>query len=310
VNYILFILITLSLCSGFFSLGGVVFLYKKYHTFVLRIAGLFILSLVLLSAGQWADVLRKLSGDATQDNIKIIVILLSLSGLIINVSSVPYLVSALIAVPIQGLLKKILLFWDAILVISGVLYPFLPNPSISLIIINVQLILTIFSSVISLLLNIKHVVRKDLQASLVAFLWISAVFFVLLVLDIFISGFLIQSLAFLDGLSLPLYIIALNMGSFFFIDRFMNDDPLLVAGRLTETCKTNYGITDREAEIIEKLLEGLTNQELADALFISKKTVENHIYNIFQKMGVKNRVQLIGTLRLWKEDTREKVANI
>ena len=53
-----------------------------------------------------------------------------------------------------------------------------------------------------------------------------------------------------------------------------------------------YGISKREGEVIQLVCRGLTNQEIADALFISLKTVKDHNYRIFQKTGVRNRVEL------------------
>jgi DNA-binding CsgD family transcriptional regulator len=53
-----------------------------------------------------------------------------------------------------------------------------------------------------------------------------------------------------------------------------------------------YAISNREKEIIEEICKGKTNQEIADALFISLQTVKDHTYNIFRKVNVKNRVQL------------------
>ncbi|MBE0665965.1 MAG: hypothetical protein IH584_09075, partial [Candidatus Aminicenantes bacterium] len=53
-----------------------------------------------------------------------------------------------------------------------------------------------------------------------------------------------------------------------------------------------YRISTREKEIIQYLLKGKSNKEIEDALFISIGTVKNHIYRIFQKLGVKNRGQL------------------
>lgn len=52
------------------------------------------------------------------------------------------------------------------------------------------------------------------------------------------------------------------------------------------------GITRREAEIIELICEGKTNQEIADRLFISLTTVKDHNYVTFQKLGVRNRTEL------------------
>jgi ligand-binding sensor domain-containing protein/DNA-binding CsgD family transcriptional regulator len=51
-------------------------------------------------------------------------------------------------------------------------------------------------------------------------------------------------------------------------------------------------VSPREREIIQLLLKGKSNKEIEDALFISMGTVKNHVYNIFQKLGVKNRGQL------------------
>ena len=58
-----------------------------------------------------------------------------------------------------------------------------------------------------------------------------------------------------------------------------------------------YGITGREKEIILALAEGKSNQEIGDAFFISRRTVKNHIYNIYKKLEIKNRVELINLLR-------------
>ncbi|MCG2812767.1 MAG: LuxR C-terminal-related transcriptional regulator [Candidatus Aminicenantes bacterium] len=54
-----------------------------------------------------------------------------------------------------------------------------------------------------------------------------------------------------------------------------------------------YAISQREKEIIYLLLKGKSNKEIEDALFIAMGTVKNHVYNIYQKIGVKNRAQLL-----------------
>ena len=52
-------------------------------------------------------------------------------------------------------------------------------------------------------------------------------------------------------------------------------------------------LSAREIEIIELVAEGLTNQEIADRLTVSKRTVDNHVSNVFTKTGSKNRVALL-----------------
>lgn len=57
-----------------------------------------------------------------------------------------------------------------------------------------------------------------------------------------------------------------------------------------------FGISKRETEVFELICKGMTNQEISDSLFISVQTVKDHIYRIFLKTGVKNRVQLTNLL--------------
>ena len=55
----------------------------------------------------------------------------------------------------------------------------------------------------------------------------------------------------------------------------------------------DISLSSRDIEIIELVAEGLTNQEIADRLTIIKRTVDNHVRNVFTKTGSKNRVALL-----------------
>ncbi len=50
-------------------------------------------------------------------------------------------------------------------------------------------------------------------------------------------------------------------------------------------------LTKREFEVLTLIAEGMNNREIAEKLFISEKTVKNHVSNIFKKIGVSDRVQ-------------------
>ncbi|MEE1884218.1 response regulator transcription factor [Pedobacter flavus] len=52
-------------------------------------------------------------------------------------------------------------------------------------------------------------------------------------------------------------------------------------------------LTDREIEVLEYLREGYTNKRIAETLFISPFTVKRHIENIYRKLQVQNRVELV-----------------
>jgi len=71
-------------------------------------------------------------------------------------------------------------------------------------------------------------------------------------------------------------------------------------------------LTDREREILQLVAEGHTNRQIADALFISVKTVLRHTTNMMQKLGLRNRTELIkyamgkGLIELpWKTERRQ-----
>ena len=54
---------------------------------------------------------------------------------------------------------------------------------------------------------------------------------------------------------------------------------------------TPDALTDREREVLELVTRGLTNQEIADELNVSLKTVKAHVSNVLQKLALENRVQ-------------------
>ena len=57
--------------------------------------------------------------------------------------------------------------------------------------------------------------------------------------------------------------------------------------------KERYNLSPREIEVIELVVQGKSNQEAADKLFVVEKTVKFHLTNVYKKMGIKSRAQLI-----------------
>ena len=53
------------------------------------------------------------------------------------------------------------------------------------------------------------------------------------------------------------------------------------------------GLSNREAEVAELVTKGLSNKEVANQLFVTEKTVKFHLTNIYKKMNLKSRAQLI-----------------
>jgi DNA-binding NarL/FixJ family response regulator len=66
----------------------------------------------------------------------------------------------------------------------------------------------------------------------------------------------------------------------------------LERARRGETLASNDPLTARELEIVKLIAEAHTNDEIAELLTISKKTVERHRANILEKLGMNDRVEL------------------
>ena len=62
---------------------------------------------------------------------------------------------------------------------------------------------------------------------------------------------------------------------------------------------THGVLSERELQIVELVTVGLTNQEIAEKLEISKRTVDNHISNILTKTATGNRVELVRWALQW-----------
>lgn len=69
-----------------------------------------------------------------------------------------------------------------------------------------------------------------------------------------------------------------------------------IVRNLSQTKKTEYNdpnLSEREIEILELICKGLSNQEIGEKLFISKRTVDKHRSNILDKTGANNTASLV-----------------
>jgi DNA-binding NarL/FixJ family response regulator len=71
--------------------------------------------------------------------------------------------------------------------------------------------------------------------------------------------------------------------------------------RATET------LSERELQVLELVAKGLTNEQIAKDLDISKRTVDNHISNILNKTNTDNRVALVRWALQWGKVCLDKV---
>ena len=75
-----------------------------------------------------------------------------------------------------------------------------------------------------------------------------------------------------------------------FIKEFMKKKDLLKSLNEMSSAKLEI-LTPREMEVMALISHSMTNEEIADKLFLSPKTVKTHLRNIFEKAGIRNRVE-------------------
>ena len=67
----------------------------------------------------------------------------------------------------------------------------------------------------------------------------------------------------------------------------------LKPSRAVSEAPRNFGLSSREMEVIALIVAGYTNKDLARELGISENTAKHHLTNIFDKLGVSNRLELV-----------------
>lgn len=149
-------------------------------------------------------------------------------------------------------------------------------------------LLLVLSGVLLLLRNRKHTLLKNSIYSLPLVLFVPA---------LFASASLLMSsshwVAVLFFILFYFSHLALAPGVIYFT---LNADECQNTDTFTLFC-SKYEISKREAEIIQEICLGKTNQAIADQLFITVQTVKDHAHRIYSKTGVRNRVQLTNLVR-------------
>ena len=67
------------------------------------------------------------------------------------------------------------------------------------------------------------------------------------------------------------------------------------------------GLTDREIDVLKQAVNGLTNKQIGQHLFISDRTVQGHLQNIYQKLGVNSRTEAVSTALKYGFITQEEM---
>jgi DNA-binding NarL/FixJ family response regulator len=75
--------------------------------------------------------------------------------------------------------------------------------------------------------------------------------------------------------------------------RYFPSAPVAPKGTVNQKNLHQVGLSKREYEILQLIDQGLSNQEIADRLFLSESTVKKHVSNLFLKLDVQRRTEAV-----------------
>ena len=75
---------------------------------------------------------------------------------------------------------------------------------------------------------------------------------------------------------------------------FLFSSPIVV--KQMKTYLQERGLSKRESEVVILVIQGLTNKQVADQLCVAEKTVKFHLTNVYKRMRISRRSQIIWTL--------------
>jgi DNA-binding CsgD family transcriptional regulator len=296
VQHIAFLIHILAFAAGAASITVALLFYLQYRRVVIVYYALLLVVIALILAGRMLLLYAALAAMGHDGGVALVARIIEKSAYALGVFVAPYFTCDLIGVSLTRFRKRVFgllgAFYLAITLVelSGT------DASVSDFVrlwLSVPLLFGVY--LYHLVLGAVYLGRlgsRELNVALKLF---------------FVMSVLVLPVAFLQYVRerpfLPYYaenaasFLLLSVLSIVFSFRYFNQPPYFSEDHLSEHYKKKFSVTAREADIISLLLSGSTNAEIAEKSFISPRTVESHLYNIFQKTGVRNRVQLINLIQ-------------
>lgn len=300
MEHISFVLYLTSLITGAVSIGISVLIYSQYKKKVIVLYILFLTALACILIELCAYVYGGITGVEDALTLHIVANTFDVIGVNLVILVCPFFFHHLLGVPILKIGKIVFLSIACIslsLAISR--YFFLAGAEFQTRIIGVVLLFGTMSYCLLLIVtHLRTVGNSLLKRALVVFLITNVAFAPVLIIEIMRPNIpFLTDFPYFEIFSLPFYFFCLNALSIVFAIRYFNQPPYMRNSELTEHFKQIFHVTAREGEIVVQVIKGLSYAQIGKKLFISPKTVDNHIRNIYRKTGVKNRLQLMSLIQ-------------
>ncbi|MCB2356467.1 helix-turn-helix domain-containing protein [Clostridium estertheticum] len=204
-----------------------------------------------------------------------------------------FFINYLFGLEITNLKKKIFFSVFTFQFIGIAIYYLFETHYIFKFIIHASIISVIIYELYVGLKNYKQVVNKDLKQAIKSFVLITIIFLPFIMIESYRPYIqLIKNIEPLKMAALPSYFLTINIFNLIFVLKYFNTPSFIANNKLTDYFKQKYDITEKQSEIIELIIKGLTYKQIAEKLFISSKTVDNHVQNIYKKLNVNSKMQL------------------
>jgi DNA-binding CsgD family transcriptional regulator len=210
--------------------------------------------------------------------------------------SVPHLCYGVIGEKVTPLLNAIIISFSVIVATFGALHEIMPSvPTMAITVLGLKGV-QVYGACLVLprLMKISSPSLRTLSRNLS---WLFLVGVVATCIELALRA-LVDLPPFFQDFSPVQIIYCCAAGTMLLIYAFDNlfvaeHNPLII---LPEPFIQKFGISPRERQIVSMMVQGYSNRRIGEELFISSITVKNHIYHIYQKTGVENKVQLINLL--------------
>ena len=291
----------LSFTTGCVSIGIALLLHRQYHKRVLLYYALFLAALAVILASLVGSLYVGAAGLRPAAALDAVLAALDKAGAFLMTFSLPLFVHCLLGLPPAARGRVPLVLPAAGVAVLSVLSFLFPD-SLAVLAGGLSLFYgTAAGCLILLAVSLPRIPDPTLRRVLAVFFLVSLAFFPVLLIEILrprLAGLpALRGWEWFELFSLPSYFFVLNVLSIVLSIRYFDRPAYLSGRRPTEHFRQRFGVTAREGEVAALLVEGMSYNQIAERLFISYKTGDNHVRHLYEKTGVRNRLQLLNLLQ-------------